>query len=51
VRREVLQAGRRRYRLRFGIDEHGTVTDAEGRWAVYVPLRKRGKIVVLQTAR
>jgi hypothetical protein len=27
-----------------------TVTDAQGRWAVYVPLRKKGKIVVPQTA-
>jgi hypothetical protein len=28
-----------------------TVTDAQGRWAVYVPLRVNGKIVVPQTAR
>jgi hypothetical protein len=43
--------------LRFETGEHGgdfpdpmpqaiTVTDAEGRWAVYVPLRVGGKIVV-----
>jgi hypothetical protein len=28
-----------------------TVTDAQGRWAVYVPLRVDGTIVVPQTAR
>ncbi|HLQ64067.1 MAG TPA: hypothetical protein VK201_05105 [bacterium] len=28
-----------------------TVTDVEGRWAVYVPVRVNGKIVVPQTAR
>jgi len=28
-----------------------TVTDARGRWAVYVPQRVGGKIVVPQTAR
>jgi hypothetical protein len=28
-----------------------TMTDAQGRWAVYVPLRVNGKIVVPQTAR
>ena len=28
-----------------------TVTDAQGRWAVYVPLPVGGKIVVPQTAR
>jgi hypothetical protein len=43
--------------LRFETGEHGgdypdnmpqtiTVTDAQGRWAVYVPLRVGGKIVV-----
>ena len=43
--------------LRFETGEHGgdypdnmpqaiTVTDAQGRWAVYVPLRGNGKIVV-----
>src|SRR6266849_799695 len=43
--------------LRFKTGEHGgdypdnmpqtiTVTDAQGRWAVYVPLRVGGKIVV-----
>jgi len=43
--------------LRFETGEHGgdypddmpqaiTVTDAQGRWAVYVPLRVNGKIVV-----
>jgi hypothetical protein len=40
--------------LRFDTGEHGgdypdnmpTVTDAQGRWAVYVPLRVNGKIVV-----
>jgi hypothetical protein len=43
--------------LRFETGEHGgdypdsmpqavTVTDAKGRWAVYVPLRMDGKIVV-----
>ena len=48
--------------LRFETGEHGgdypdnmpqaiTVTDAQGRWAVYVPLRVNGKIVVPQTAR
>ena len=47
---------------RFETGEHGgdypdnmppaiTVTDAQGRWAVYVPLRVGGKIVVPQTAR
>jgi hypothetical protein len=48
--------------LRFETGKHGgdypdnmpqaiTVTDAQGRWAVYVPLRVGGKIVVPQTAR
>src|SRR5258706_12221311 len=48
--------------LRFETGEHGgdypdnmpqaiTVTDVQGRWAVYVPLRVNGKIVVPQTAR
>ncbi len=48
--------------LRIETGEHGgdypdnmpqaiTVTDAQGRWAVYVPLRVNGKIVVPQTAR
>ena len=43
--------------LRFETGEHGgdypdnmpqavTVTDAQGRWAIYVPLRVGGKIVV-----
>jgi hypothetical protein len=43
--------------LRFETGEHGgdypdnmpqviTVTDTKGRWAVYVPLRKDGEIVV-----
>jgi hypothetical protein len=43
--------------LRFETSEHGgdypdnmpqaiTVTDAQGRWAIYVPLRVNGKIVV-----
>jgi hypothetical protein len=47
--------------LRFETGEHGgdypdnmpqaiTVTDVQGRWAVYVPLRVNGKIVVPQTA-
>jgi len=45
--------------LRFETGEHGggfpdtmpqaiTVTDAEGRWAVYVPLRIKGKVVIPQ---
>ena len=48
---------RRLHRMRFETGEHGgdypdnmpqaiTVTDAQGRWAVYVPLRVGGKIVV-----
>ncbi len=48
--------------LRFETGEHGgdypdnmrqaiTMTDAQGRWAVYVPLRMDGKIVVPQTTR
>jgi hypothetical protein len=48
--------------LQFETGEHGgdypdnmpqaiTVTDVQGRWAVYVPLRVNGKIVVPQTAR
>jgi hypothetical protein len=28
-----------------------TVTDAQGRWALYAPLRVNGKIVVPETAR
>jgi hypothetical protein len=28
-----------------------TVTDAQGRWAIYAPLQVNGKIVVPQTAR
>ncbi len=47
--------------LRFETGEHGgdypdnmpqtiTVTDAQGRWAVYVPLRVGGKIVVPEPA-
>ncbi len=46
--------------LRFKTGEHGgptdnmpqviTVTDAEGRWAVYVPLRIGSKIVVPEPA-
>jgi hypothetical protein len=47
--------------LRFETGEHGgdypdnmpqaiTMTDAQGRWAVYVPLRVGGKIVVPRTA-
>jgi hypothetical protein len=46
--------------LRFETSKHGgdypdnmpqaiKVTDAEGRWCVYVPLRMDGKIVVPQT--
>ena len=63
--RELTSAARsswRRSGLRFETGEHGgdypdnmpqaiTVTDAQGRWAVYVPARVNGKIVVPQTAR
>jgi len=47
--------------LRFETGEHGgdypdnmpqtiTVTDAQGRWAVYMPLRVGGKIVIPERA-
>src|SRR5712691_2242252 len=55
--RELTETMRPQAGLRFETGEHGgdypdsmpqaiTVTDTQGRWAVYVPLRVGGKIVV-----